>query len=389
VKNRAFQYIDGKRAEMLDLWRDIVNMESGSRYIEGVDALADKLLAEFSRAGALARKTRFEKAGSMALGVFGGGEKPPVLLSGHMDTVFKFGEVQERPFAVKDGIAYGPGVLDMKGGIVIALYVAKALKAAGYDERPIKLLFAGDEEIAHPDSNAAEIFIEEAKGCAAAFNCETGFVDGSVVVARKGMANFKVVVHGVAAHAGNDPKRGRNAILEMAHKIIALQNLTDWDEGSSFNVGTIEGGTVVNAVPGRCEIAVDIRFVEPSILPKLKARVEEVLEKTHIEGTTTELIDFSPRFQAMKTTKGVEKLFALWKKASEENGFGTPVPVLSGGSSDAAYLVQAGVPTLCATGVKGGKNHSPEEYALVDSLFERAKLIIATILKLDELGATG
>lgn len=387
MKNRAFRYIDTYRAEMLDLWRDLVNMESGSDNIAGVNALADKLLGAFADAGAQTRKIEFEKAGSIALGVFPGGEKPPVLLSGHMDTVFKSGEVEKRPFTVRDGIAYGPGVLDMKGGIVAALFVARALKAAGYDERPIKLLFAGDEEIAHRNSRAADVIMKEAEGCAAAFNCETGFIDNSVVVARKGTANFKVVVHGVAAHAGGDPERGRSAILEMAHKIIDLQSLTQSGEGTTLNVGTIEGGTVDNAVPGRCEIAVDVRFIDPSVLPKLKARIDDALAKTHVDGTTTELVDFAPRFQAMNTTAGVEKLFALWKETSEENGFGTPTPVLAGGSSDAAYLVLAGVPTLCATGVKGGKNHSPEEYAVVDSLFERAKLLIATILKLDALGA--
>ncbi|MDR2507972.1 MAG: M20 family metallopeptidase [Candidatus Accumulibacter sp.] len=385
MKQKAFQYIDENKAGMLKLWEEIVNMESGSACLEGLDILADKLLREFSDAGAVTRKIGFEKAGGIAIGLFPGGEKPPVLLSGHMDTVFKSGEVQKRPFTLRDGLAYGPGVLDMKGGIVIALFVAKALKSAGFNDRPIKLLFAGDEEIGHLYSDAANAFMEEAKGCAAAFNCETGLIDNSIIVGRKGMANFKAVVHGVASHAGNDPKRGRSAILEMAHKVIDIQNLTNWDEGYTFNVGTIEGGTVVNAVPGRCEISVDIRFIDPAITPKLKAMVEEVLAKTYIEGTTTELLSFNSGIQAMKTTEGVEKLFALWKKTSEENGFGVPLPTHSGGASDAAYLVLADVPTLCSTGVKGANNHSPEEYAVVDSLYERAKLIIATILKLDEL----
>ncbi|MDR3349993.1 MAG: M20 family metallopeptidase [Acidaminococcales bacterium] len=385
MKEKAFQFIDGKKDEMVSLWRDLVNMESGSAYVEGVDAVANRVKKELEESGAKARLVEYEKAGNMALGEIPGGAKAPVLFCGHMDTVFKFGEVAKRPFTIKDGIAYGPGVLDMKGGIVIAIYAARALRAAGYRERPLKFAFAGDEEIAHPHSNAADVFVDEAKGCAAAFDCETGFVDNSVVVGRKGMATFKAAVHGVAAHAGNDPKRGRSAILEMAHKIIDIQNLTNWEEGYTFNVGVIEGGTVVNAVPGYCEIAVDIRYVDPAITGKLKDMVEKTLAKTYIEGTRTELKDFRLGINAMKTTDSVKKLFELWKKTSEENGFGTPSAIVSGGASDAAYTVMGGAPSLCSVGVKGGKNHSPDEFAVVDALFERAKLLAATILKLDEI----
>jgi glutamate carboxypeptidase len=144
-------------------------------------------------------------------------------------------------------------------------------------------------------------------------------------------------------------------------------------------------GGLVNAVPGHCEAMVDIRYVDPAIMPELKAMVENTLSKTYVEGTSSELVDFTVGIQPMKTTEGVNKLFALWAKVSEENGFGTAKPIKTGGGSDAAYTVLAGVPTLCAVGVKGGKNHSTEEFAVVDSLFERAKLLIATILKLNEM----
>jgi glutamate carboxypeptidase len=385
MKKQVFQFIDSKKDEMVALWKDLVNMESGSGYIEGVDAVAGKVKAELEKSGAKVRLVEYEKAGNMVLGEIFGGVQAPVLFCGHMDTVFKFGEVAKRPFTIKDGIAYGPGVLDMKGGIVIAIYAARALREAGYQDRPLKFAFAGDEEVAHPYSNAADIFIEEARGCAAAFDCETAFVDNSVVVGRKGMATFNVAVHGVASHAGNDPKRGRSAILEMAHKIIDIQNLTNWEEGYTFNVGTIEGGTVVNAVPSFCEISVDIRYVDPSVADKLKELVEKTIAKTYIEGTRTEIKGFRLGINAMKTTEGVKKLFELWRKVSEENGFGTPTAITSGGASDAAYTVLGGAPTLCSMGVKGGKNHSTDEFAVVDSLFERAKMLAAVTLRLHEM----
>lgn len=385
MKEKAYAFIDSKKEEMLALWEEIVNTESGSYDIAGVDKVADRIKLELSQAGADTKLVEYTEAGNMVVAEFAGGDKPAVMLMGHMDTVFKEGEIKERPFTIKDGNAYGPGVLDMKGGVVIATYVAKALHAVGFNERPIKVAFAGDEEIAHPNSDAAEVFMDVAKGCAAAFNCETGFVNDSIVVGRKGTATFKVAVTGVAAHAGNDPKRGRSAILEMAHKIIDIQNLTNWDREFTFNVGTIKGGTVFNAVPGYCEVEVDIRYVDPTIVPELKEMVEKVVAKTYIEGTTTELINFKIGIQAMQTTDGVKNLFDLLVKVSADEGLGTPTAIKSGGGSDSAYTVMAGTPTLCAMGVKGANNHSKEEYAVVDTLFERAKLIIAMILRLDEL----
>ena len=385
MKEQAFKFIDDNRAAMLNLWEELVNMESCSADIEGVNAVAERVKAEIEIIGGTARSIELEKAGNMIVGEIAGGSKPPVMLLGHTDTVFRSGEVKERPFTIKEGVAYGPGVLDMKGGIVIALFAARALAAAGFSERPIKFAFAGDEEVAHINSGTDELFIKEATGCAAAFNCEIGHVDNGVVVGRKGTATFKVVAHGIPAHAGIDPERGRSAILEMSHKIIDIQNLSNLERGYSFNVGVIKGGTVSNAVPGCCEAEVDVRFADQAIVPEIRTMVERTLDKTYIEGTSTELAFFKVGMQPMQTTAGVERLFALWKKVSEENGFGVPEPVKSGGGSDSAYTVMAGVPTICSTGVKGGKSHSKEEFAVVESLFERAKLLAATILRLDEM----
>lgn len=384
MKEKVFSFIDDNKKEILSLWEELVNMESGSQDIEGVDAVINRVREELEKNGAQTHVYEYEKAGNMVVGNYAGGDKPGAILMGHLDTVFPKGEVAKRPFKIEDGKAYGPGVLDMKGGVVAALFAAKALHACGYNDRPIKVMFAGDEEIGHVHSDAAEKIKQEAKGYGATFNCETAFVDNSIVVGRKGTATFKVVVHGVAAHAGNNPKGGRSAILEMAHKVIDIQKLTNWEEQTTFNVGVIKGGVVFNAVPDYCEVQVDVRYVDPNLVPEIKERIEKVLAKTYVEGTTTELVDFRVGIQAMQTTKGVENLFAYMAKVSEENGFGKPVPVKSGGGSDAAYTVIAGVPTLCSMGVKGANNHSKTEYAVVDSIFERAKLLTALILRMDE-----
>lgn len=383
MKEKAFAFIDEHKKEIVALWEELVNMESGSQYIEGVDAVIERVRKELEKTGAQTHVYEYEKAGNMVVGTFAGADKPGAIFMGHLDTVFPKGEVAKRPFTVENGKAYGPGVLDMKGGVVAALFAAKALQTVGFHARPLKLMFAGDEEIAHPNSDAEQKFMDEAQGYAAAFNCETAFVDNSIVVGRKGTANAYIAVHGVAAHAGNNPKGGRSAILEMAHKVIDIQNLTNWEEQTTFNVGVIKGGMVVNAVPDYCEIQVDVRYVDPKIVPQIKERLEKVVGQTYVEGTRTELTDFRVGIQAMQTTEGVQKLFEYLVKVSEENGFPKPTPVKSGGGSDAAYTVMAGIPTLCSMGVKGANNHSKEEYAIVDSIFERAKLLTALVLDLE------
>lgn len=382
-RQEAFQFVDNHREDMVALWREVVTMESGPHDKPKIDAVAAKFQEVLDEVGAVSRMVEFEKAGNMLVAEIGKNcPKSGVIFMGHMDTACPAGAIIERPFTIKDGIAYGPGVLDMKGGIVAFLYAIKALLSIGYDSRSIKVLLAGDEEVLHAYSNSPDIFIEESKGYAAAFNVETGFVDNGIVVGRKGVAQFMLEVKGVAAHAGNDPENGRNAILEIAHKVIDVQNTSDWGPNTTFNVGVVQGGTTSTAVPDCARILIDVRYTDPDDLPRISERFERIAAKTYIEGTTTTsalLYGIKP----MKTTDGVKQLFALVQKVSEENGFGSPYAKYVGGASDSAYTVLAGVPTVCAMGVKGGRNHSPEEYAIVETLFERAKLLIACLLKLD------
>ena len=382
-KQAVFQYVDSHREEMLKLWEEVVMIEGGPHEKAGIDAVAARFRQVLESAGAKCRSVEFEQAGNMLIGEIGTDRSQPgVIFLGHMDTAIAAGATAERPFTVKDGKAYGPGVLDMKGGIVAFLYTIKALQAAGYDRRPIKVLLAGDEEVLHAKSGAPEALVAEAAGHAAAFNCETGFMDGGIVVGRKGVARIQMEVKGVAAHAGNDPENGRNAIIELAHKAIEVQGLTDWDKGISFNVGVIEGGTTSTAVPEYAKIFIDVRYKDPDDLPGILQQVEAIGAKTLIEGTSTK-VALLDGIKPMKTTDGVKKLYELVEKVSVESGFAKPYPKYVGGGSDSAYTVIAGVPTVCAMGVKGGRNHSPEEFAVVETLYERAKLMAACVLELD------
>ncbi|MEI7429751.1 MAG: M20 family metallopeptidase [Betaproteobacteria bacterium] len=388
MKQSAFRFVDEHHEEMLNEWQELVQIDSGTLNKAGVDSVGARIRQFLEAERATIRTIEFEAVGNLLIGEIGKERpRPGVVLMGHMDTVFKAGTTLERPFTIRQGNAYGPGALDMKGGIVTILYAIKALNAAGYDTRPIKILLAGDEENGHKKSNAANCLIDEAKGHAAAFNCETGYVDNGIVVGRKGMASITIEVKGVAAHAGNDPENGRNAIVELATKIVPIQNLTNRESGVLVNVGVIQGGTVENAVPDFAKMIVDVRYSELEQIKDILRKIEEIGAQTYIQGTTT-TVSLALGIAPMKTDDGVMELFSVVKKTYEENGWGTPYPKTVGGGADSAYSVMAGVPTVCAMGVKGGRNHSPDEFAVVESLFERTKLLVGCILNLDECLST-
>ena len=382
MKEDVFAYIDDHKAQMMDLWQDLVNQDSPASYREGVDLVAKRVFKELEEAGA---STRWDEEGKALIAEIPGYSRAPVLLLGHMDTVFPVGEAARRPFTVEGSRVTGPGALDMKGGVAVMLSALKALHSAGFSGRPLKVILVSDEEIAHNGSKATVMLQREARGCAACFNCETGYEDNSLVIGRKGGVVFKAAVHGIAAHAGNNPRQGRSAIWEMAKKIDDIQNMTDWDKGITFNVGTIKGGTVSNAIPDYCEVEGDIRFQDPDISPLVKEELLKVLNHTYIEGTKTELLLYHEGMLPMKMTEENRKLFEFVKKTGEENGIPVSEGKLVGGGSDSGYVVYAGVPTVCAMGVKGRFNHTRDEYALKDSLFERAKLLGAVILKMNEV----
>ena len=222
-KNKIWQQIDDEKENMLQLWQELVNVDCGSGNKAGVDFIAHKIEAILKTLGFATTQVEFEKAGNTLVGKIGDTSKDFIVLLGHMDTVFKDGTVAERPFKIVDGKAYGPGCLDMKGGIVIMLTALKVLLANNYTKHGIKVILAGDEEVAHYLSNASETILAESKGALAAFNFETGFLDQGVVTRRKGRYEFTMEAYGRGAHVGNDPQNGRSAIIELMHKGLDIE----------------------------------------------------------------------------------------------------------------------------------------------------------------------
>ncbi|NME34987.1 MULTISPECIES: M20/M25/M40 family metallo-hydrolase [Fusobacterium] len=383
---KAFDFINEKENEMKQLWIDLCKKESQSADIEGVNnaiAFLDENLKKFG----MTTKIHKFSVGANSITAWYPTESTELemALLGHLDTVHKKGLFGEEIVKVdeKEGIIYGPGVLDCKGGVIVASLVARALHHIGYD-KVVKLAFSGDEEVGHRFSNGEgkKFFLDELKGFKAAMDCETGFVDGRIVVGRKGTTNYKITIKGKAAHSGNEPQKGISAIREGAYKIINIEKENDYN-GIHYNVGVIEGGTSQNTIPEMCTLTVNVRFRKLKDLEKIETFLKEMTETSFVPGTTATLEKLSLS-DPMEENEKNHKLFEHVKNISEELGFGTPYSCYLGGGSDAAYSVALGIPTICGMGVKGYENHSLRERAVISSLVERAKLIVKSILTLPE-----
>ena len=387
-KEAVFQYIDAHREELLEDWKNLVNIEGSLRQPEAMHQEAEYLCELFRKAGVDCQVySASPEIPPVVAGEIGTGRPgKPVIFAGHFDTVFDPGTFGKDPFRIEDGKAYGPGALDMKGGIIISLYVIKALEAAGYDERPIRICFCSDEEGGDFHDPAIAQFRRWGEGCAAGFNMETAPIDNSLCIGRKYIMAGKAVIHGVSAHSGNNYLAGRNAILEAAYKVIGIQALNDLEKGTHMNSAIIRGGTVMNAIPDRCELEFSGRFPTLAEAERVRQGLTELFGQSTVEGTHSEFT-LSPARAGMEVTEAGRKLRQFVDTVSRENGWPAVGEVVLGGGSDAGYIAEAGVPVLCSCGVRGEWNHTDREYAVVESRFERVRLWSAVVLALGGFSA--
>lgn len=382
-KEKVIQFIDEHRQEMVDLWERLVNMESGPDFKEGVDAIIDIVKEILEDEGFTCRVTPYEKVGNTLVAEYGGDPtRKKIGFIGHVDTVFPRGFIKEHPFKIVDGKAYGPGVLDMKGGVVSLLYVVKALRSIGYSQHPLKVVIVGDEETAHVHSTCRELLLEEFQDCFVAFNAETSNLENQLSIGRQGGSAYELEVWGVASHTGIAWKKGRNAIIELAHKMLEIDQCSRFDEGYTYNVTVVEGGTAMNTCPDYAKVTIGTRCETMEQQRTMHAQLEKIAAHTHIEGTKTKLTHLGG-FDPMEVLPETERLFETIRKTALELNLPELTPIFSKGASDSAYAVLAGVPTVCSLGPQGEGNHTPEEYAIVESLFERSKLIVTSVLNLE------
>lgn len=382
LNNRVLAYIEENRSEALAFLEALVNLEGQHGEKECLMKTAEFLRDNFEKIGL---KTELLDAGDengpVVTGVLNDDiDEKEVTFTGHYDTVFAAGSRGENPFYIEDGKAYGPGVCDMKGGITIAFFTVKALKEFGFRDCPVRLLFVGDEEVNHPGGKAIEYMKEYTKDTLVAFNMENRYESGEVCIGRKGCCEYTVNVHGVASHPGHAYDDGRNAIEEMAYKVIGLQQCTpkQKDRDFSVNVGTIHGGTVCNGVPAFCQARLDIRVKSMKALEECDQKMKKVCEETHIEGTSTELIldNILPPFE---TTNQVQSAFETLKSISDAVGGNITGSIVVGGASDAAYIAPQGTKIVCQCGIIGAYTHNEREYAVVESLYEGIRLFVHTV----------
>jgi len=363
----------------------MVNVDCGSYSPGGVNVIADLCEARFrARGWEVERRTPDPDAhglqlGDLVIGTRSGSGGARVLLVGHMDTVFDDGTAAERPFRTEGDIAYGPGVSDMKGGLLTGFAAVEALAEAGVDSfGMITYVCNPDEEIGSPFSGP--IIRELAQQHDAALVLEGARENGDIVSARKGITDYTIVVHGRAAHAGVEPEKGRNAVLEAAHKVIALQSLNGRWPGVTVNVGVARGGTRTNVVPERCEIQVDLRSPVLSTLEIAEAEIERICAHPVVPDVTLELLG-SGWHRPMEKKEGGARLVAVAQAVATELGFEVR-DAATGGASDANTTSAAGTPTLDGLGPIGGDDHAPGEWLDLSSVVPRIALLAGIIGRL-------
>ena len=365
---------------MLALLRDLVNTDSGSYDRAGVEAVGERLIRFFTEEGLVVEREpheTFAPAIHVKLDETRANEKPIVLM-GHRDTVFPKGEVERRPFRVEDGRAYGPGVVDMKGGLVLNAFVLAAFKRFGGAPAPLAGLVTADEEIASPSSRP--VIERVARHARCVLNSEPGRPTGNIVTGRKGGVFMRFEVLGKAAHSGGNFEKGISAIGELAHKIVAMHALTDLKRGITVNVGVVKGGQSVNTTAPEAEGLIDLRYVAPADRAWALAALQEIVDRATVPGTRATL-EIRGEFLPLTTTPQAEELLAVYQGAAGDAGLKVSGE-FSGGCADSGFTAGVGCPTLCAVGPVGGNAHTPEEYLEVDSLVPRAQALALTILRM-------
>jgi glutamate carboxypeptidase len=359
----------------LHLLKRLVETESPSHDKVAVDKVGALVMEECHRLNAELEVVPQPEVGDHLIARWGKG-KNGILLLHHMDTVFPLGTLSRMPFLQKDDKTFGPGVLDMKGGIVITLSAIRRLQESGQlPARPVTALFTSDEEVG---SDSSQALIEKlARDSALVLVLESGLADGSLKVWRKGVGEYKVIVKGRASHAGGAHEDGRNAIQEMAHQVLAIQAMTDYSKGTTLNVGVIHGGTASNVVPEECVVDVDYRV----LVPEEALRVDAQMKSLHpVTPGTTLTVSGGLNRPPMPND---ERMKSAFEKASHiAAGIGQKLKAGgSGGGSDGNFVAPLGVPVLDGMGAVGEGYHSEKEYIFTDSLEERAALVAELIIR--------
>ena len=371
-------WFDAHFEQMLADLRWLVELETPSGAKTEIDNVQKQLAAKFREAGA---ETEIIAGpdGNHLLARYGSVKTDQIFIVGHVDTVWPIGTLARKPFKIENGIAFGPGVYDMKAGIIMLLYVLKAFKEIGLrPNRPLTMLITADEEVGSTTSRAN--IEEEAKKAAYALVLEPPLENGAVKTSRKGVGRYTLKVKGRASHAGVEPEKGVNAIVEMAHQTLAINALNNYAVGTTLNVGVLSGGTRSNVVPAEAEAEIDLRVSTLSeadrintamnslmpVLPEAQLLLEGGLNRPPFERTE-QVVELYQKAAAVAAALN-------WPEKLEEGG--------TGGGSDGNFTAALGIATLDGLGCLGKGAHAEHEQIIVAALPKRAHLLAGLLATL-------
>jgi glutamate carboxypeptidase len=373
------RYFRKQQTQIVETSKQLVEIESPSDVKQAVDRLGAVLASRFGELGGRVHSHRAEKFGNHLQVDFkprGSRQRYPVLLLGHMDTVYPIGTISRMKCRVAKGRVWGPGVLDMKSGIALALHVLEAMLKWGDGElsRPVTMLLVSDEEVGSKSSRAITEGL--AKQASAVLVLEPAFgLHGAVKTVRKGVGEYRLTVHGKAAHSGLDFENGQSAIIELANQIQDISKLVDLARGITLNVGKIGGGTRVNVVPAEAHALIDVRVADPS-------------DAAHIEGKLRALKASNPQCRLevsgeigrppMERSAAVAGLYAKARQIAAALGAELKEAAVGGGS-DGNFTAALGIPTLDGLGAVGEGAHAEHESVVISELPARAALLAGLI----------
>ncbi|HME31857.1 MAG TPA: M20 family metallopeptidase [Terriglobales bacterium] len=376
---KVLQWLASRQSEIIACVRELVERESPTHDKLACDKLCSYLAVQFERIGGQVKVHRQNVAGDhLEVDFSGAGDRKPLLLLGHFDTVYDVGALQSMPWREEKGRLHGPGVFDMKSGIVQMLFALNAIREVRGDlPRPAKVLLVSDEEGGSKSSRA--ITESAARQCAAVLVCEPSGPGGALKTARKGVGSFFVRITGQASHAGLDFEKGQSAIVELAHQILAVSQLIDLKRGTTLNVGVVRGGTRTNVVPAEAVAEVDLRIAhkeDGAIMERKIRRLHPVNKRCKLE------IEGAINRPPLERTKQVVALFKLARRIAGELGFSLE-EIAVGGGSDGNFTAGIGVPTLDGLGAVGEGAHAAHESVVAAELPRRAALLAGLINAID------
>ncbi len=370
--------INDRKKAMLAQLRTLVEHESPSHDKSALDELATKLLDRWQGLGATTERIANPNGGDHIIARFNDNSTTQRgLVVGHFDTVWPIGTLENMSFAIDSDIVRGPGVYDMKASFVMAVTAIEVLAALDLPlPRPITFLWTSDEEIGSVTSRA--LIETEARDVAYALVVEPPLGSGALKTARKGTGVLQLNVEGVAAHAGVEPEKGRSAITELAHQILAVNKLARPEVGTTINVGLISGGSAANVVPAHASATVDVRISTMAEATRIEAAMKQLTPVT--PGVKLEVTGRIKR-PPMERTAAVAELFERAKPLASRLGLNL-TEGSTGGASDGNFTAAIGVATLDGLGSPGAGAHASHEHILVSGMLERTALLALLLLEL-------